>query len=1062
MFLALVFQSIWYTKGNYDYYINDETLMNAAAIMYQNLSAGGILLMIIVAIITGTAIYKDMEFKTAQCFYSFPIGDKTFFIGKFFAAYFINIILCTGLIIGMCLVQFTGMAPASKFGPLPIGQILHGFALFTLPNIFLLTSISIFCVVYFKNMTASYLGVFLIIISFLVGESTRENSAYGLVNILIDPFAFGTVKETLDSATVGFKNFGYLSLSGHLLINRFFWFVISFILFFLSYRKFTFKYFVQNRVKKNKTEDYTFETVTEKISKNTSQLRQYFSWQENIKKLWRLTNLEIKNIIGPISFKIIMGMIAIMFLTQNLLYRAEYLPEGMNDLPITSSMTYFRLPLGVILIMLVAVWGVELFYKNRTVNIWQITDALPVPTWLQLIPKLLATYFIAFLMVSLIFVVGVICQLLEGFTDMDWQLYLNDIYGAQMGWLSYLLWISLAFFIGSIFRNRLTGHIITVGLLFFYIVAGELGIVEQHRFAYGFTAGEEEYSEMNGYGIYAVTTKWMFLMWSFLAFAMVLMAVWFWNRGTLKTLVSRTSFKNTQLNLFGKSLILICLIGFVSLQFYIFNQMNVKGNFVLKSDELKSLAKYEKTYRYLKFKPHPKYKNIDISVDLFPEKRTATYEIKAQLINQSISRIDTLYLNIKDFTELESVSNGQEKLKLLFNDKEQNIQAYLLPQSLQPNDSTIIVYKAKTSYSGFSQNDPQSDLAFNGTLLGRDIIPKIGFEDSKKILVNRDREQNGLAKLNSRMASVDDSTALSENYLSPDVLAGKYSFIISTSNDQVPFASGVLVKEWSDKDRNYAKYESIHPQIPNWKIGSAKYKTVNSVVQINTTKIPLKIMHHPSHTYQLGQFEKATFDAVKFINLNLGKWMPEQLIIAEIPYYENTNFSFANVICINEKKGWYAKGKNEKEVYFIYYQIVRELMSMYLQSKIKVANVQGATMLTNALPDALAMKFIQLKFGDEIVQKIINQKESNYKKGRGLEPNSEPSLLYADGADYLEQNKGAIVLYETIQEIGFENFNKIFLQSITENNGMKTFKDFITSFRPLLTTNTYNKYLKTE
>ena len=49
-FLMLVFQGIWYTQGSYEYYVNDATLMNGAALFYKNFAGGGILLVIIIAL----------------------------------------------------------------------------------------------------------------------------------------------------------------------------------------------------------------------------------------------------------------------------------------------------------------------------------------------------------------------------------------------------------------------------------------------------------------------------------------------------------------------------------------------------------------------------------------------------------------------------------------------------------------------------------------------------------------------------------------------------------------------------------------------------------------------------------------------------------------------------------------------------------------------------------------------------------------------------------------------------------------------------------------------------
>lgn len=176
--LMMIFQAIWYVKGSFDYYINDAINFNAAGIIYQSLAGGGMLMIIAIAVITGTALFKDIEFKTAETLYSYPVSDKTWFLGKFIAAYIVNLSICLAFAIGFAVMQYTGIAEADKFGPIPWGQILHGFLIFSVPNMFILTAVALSLVVFFRTMAASYMGIFMLTMLFLVAESTRENTTF--------------------------------------------------------------------------------------------------------------------------------------------------------------------------------------------------------------------------------------------------------------------------------------------------------------------------------------------------------------------------------------------------------------------------------------------------------------------------------------------------------------------------------------------------------------------------------------------------------------------------------------------------------------------------------------------------------------------------------------------------------------------------------------------------------------------------------------------------------------------------------------------------------------------
>ena len=206
IFMAMmIFQAAWYAKGSFEYYVNDLTNFNAAGIIYQSLSGGGMLMIIAIAVITGTALFKDIEFKTAETLYSYPVNDKTWFLGKFTAAYLVNLSICLSYTLGFSVLQYTGIAEPDRFGPVPWGQLLHAFLIFSVPNMFIVTSIALSLVVFFRTMAASYMGIFMTTMLFLVAESTRENPAFIMANYMIDPFCFTHTRDTIEALPVALK-----------------------------------------------------------------------------------------------------------------------------------------------------------------------------------------------------------------------------------------------------------------------------------------------------------------------------------------------------------------------------------------------------------------------------------------------------------------------------------------------------------------------------------------------------------------------------------------------------------------------------------------------------------------------------------------------------------------------------------------------------------------------------------------------------------------------------------------------------------------------------------------
>lgn len=1036
--LMMIFQAIWYAKGSYDFYINDATNFNAAAIIYRSLAGGGMLMIIAIAVITGTALFKDIEYKTAETLYSYPVSDRTWVAGKFIAAYIVNLSICLAYALGFTLIQYTGIAEPDKFGPVPWGHIFYGFLIFSVPNMFIITTITLSLVVFFRNMASSYLGVFIVTMLFILAESTRENAANITAVYLIDPFCYTHTVDTIDALPVAAKNYGYFHLDAIYWANRAIWLGIAIVLTLFAFRKFSFKYFIEKPAAKNKilndNEEISF-SETIRLTGN-----KIFTISGNIKKLFRLSILEFKNIVRPVGFKIIFGILALMFFMYNYLWNAEYYIHT-DTLPLTSAMTFTRLPNGVFMLILLAVFAGELLFKERSAHIWQITDTLPVPTWVTYFSKYLAMSGVALLFALLLFIPGIIVQSIRGFFDYEWAVYLNDLFSYHFGWLNYLLVIALAFFMGAVTANRFAAHIITVAILFFIIIFEDIGVIEQVRFTFPFVPGNSEYSEMNGYGTMGDAAIPYMVMWTVLGGAFLLAGLWFWNRGSIQPLAKRFALKKTQLHLIGKTGVLALLAAFFYMQHYVVANDHELGNFRTKDQQDAEDAEYEKRFRYIESKNQPLVCGMDVTIEIIPDIRKASYKFHMLLVNRGNTAIDTLYISLKDFVKLHSLRLDPAKLSPAWESKEHGQLAYHLPVPIQSGDTVSLDGDCTLQYAGFSSADPQRALVYNGSFLEKDIVPYIGYNKNKEIDRNRIRSSYGLAKLPSRMEPVDDTVAVGKEALSPNALRHKTTIRVRAAGGQTAFASGAYKGTETIQGKEYAVYETESPAAMNWYIGAAKYGTYRADVNSNIT---LKILYDLRHAYNLQYMKDAVDKGVTFLQEHLGQYPFSQLCISEIPFYNDEDFYTApNAIAISEKHCWTADGSRDKDLSYIYYAICRELFAQWIQQNIHVADVQGADMLLKAVPEAYALSFIQEKSGKETLDIYIEKKKERYGKGRGIESNTEPPLVYADGADYLEANKGALELLNVMQEMGTGRFSALFTSWASANTGKNVvFTDF--------------------
>ncbi|MEL7002499.1 MAG: ABC transporter permease, partial [Bacteroidota bacterium] len=756
-----------------------------------------------------------------------------------------------------------------------------------------------------------------------------------------------------------------------------------------------------------------------------------------LKKLWTLSRLEFSNVVRASSFKVIIGIILLMATLQNLLWNdSVYIG---NTVALTSNMTLFRLSFGVFIMILLMVWSGELFFKDKTVKIWQITDALPVPVWVTQLSKFITMMGVSFLMAFSFLVIGVIAQVLKGGAQwIDFPLYVYDLLGFNWGWLTYVLQIALVFFIAGLTGSRFLTHIISVGILFGTIMAFELGLAEQTIYAYGAVPGLEDYSEMSEYGIWYTSAPWYFLMWVLLATVFLFLGVLFWQRGTGQAWYQKFLFTGNQLNWVAKVIALIALVGFVMVRAKIDEEVVGKGNFVSSAVEDADAADYEKTYSYLKEEVHPKYHEVNLSFDYYPEERKATYQAEVQLITKDTLGVETLHLNFPSFLTIDQfeTEDGQA-LALKEYDERHDMFIYNIPKS-EVNDTLNLVLRVSKQYEGFTQSgeNPQADMAAQGAFGSiRDFMPFIGYKEDKALDENRKREDHGLSKLTSRMADINDPLASKELLSSPDAYLVSGTIKMSTSENQLPLGPGKLVKSWADKGRNYAEYQVNKPSTFDWHLGSFETQPVRG--QIND--FGYSIWASTKHPFNLDIYKSALTSSYEFIRKELGTFPYGEVRLVEIPYYHDKFLAFPNTIAISEKEGWYADTTGLAEKAYIHQTVASQMTKLWLNHQVKVANVQGADMLAVALPEALALSYIKDVLGQEAAELIIKKKNDLYNKDRYNEPNQEPPLLYADGTDYLEENKGAVELYRLIDEIGRREFVTALKAWTNSSNEMQIF-----------------------
>ena len=502
-FFLLIFQGIWYNMGISDHIPNKNMMINAPAIAYGNLALMGMILFAVTAIITAGSLARDLESGSAHILYPAVIKEKKYFLGKYLGTVIVNLMVVLGYPLGILLFPLFGTGLPEQYGPVPLGQLLHGFFLLTVPNLIFLVTLSIFMVVMFRRAAAAYLGILLIFIFFLVSVSLRNKTAYPFAIELLDPFGYCCVKHITDKMDILQFNLAYLPLSKSLLLNRLIWITVSALLFVASVFKFNFKTFIARPGKTAKQGKVIAKPVLDVLDIGLPVIPSlnHGIWSCMIKSV-KFAWVNMKSILVAPGFLAMLITLLLMFLGYDFLWTStNYLTT--SHLPLTSIMTIIRVPMMLVIGVMILIISGEILFKDRASSLWPVVDAMPTPSWVYILSRWITMGGLAFIIASLMFAAGVFSQWVMGFHDIEWGLYIRDLYGPRFGWLTSLQLISLAFFFGALFNDRLKGHIVSIAVFLFIVMSVDHQLIERQHLAFSIVPASLgpkmiNYSEMNG------------------------------------------------------------------------------------------------------------------------------------------------------------------------------------------------------------------------------------------------------------------------------------------------------------------------------------------------------------------------------------------------------------------------------------------------------------------------------------------------------------------------------------------------------------------------------------
>lgn len=984
------------------------------------------LLTFILPAIIGVSLFRDYKSRIYTVLYSYPFTKADYLSAKFLSGFLVLMVVVSMVGLGFFLGSFMPGVNPDAIIPYNYGAYLHLYAFFIIPNMLLLSIVVFGVVAFTRNVYLGFIVSIIILLINGVAGSLLGGLENDMLRSLIDPLGGNSVKNVVKDWTLDDKNNSVLPVSGVILYNRIIWLAISIFIGIYCYLKFDFNQYAHKFKSKRKEEESATLQQFSQVEKIVIPAVNYeFSFVSKLKTIWKVSNLELRSIVisWPFVVIIIGGFLMVSF------QQAGMAPQhGVPMLPTTSEM--LRWPMfifsGVFNLLTFLYTGI-LIYRGINSRMDALIDIVPQPNWTFMMSKLLAILKMQFILLTIVFISGVLSQTIQGYYDYEFSHYFLELYVIQF--LHFAIWACLAMFIHTLFKNMYLSFFMMILIPFGIIMMPgaadtlRMPFLKESILHFNMVPGlflGFDYSVFNGYGTALATYFTYKFYWLLGAMLFLILSVIIWKRGldlSLKERIQETKVRLKKPVKYALLLLVICFLGMGVNVYY--QEHYISKTFFTDEDEDQVYAMNEIKYgKYIDL-PQPKIAKANLEMDIYPETRNYRLKGRLQYVNKMHVPIDTILVGtgFKDSFDIEIVNPNV----LLKDDGELHYKMFLLDSPLQKGDSLSMNITIRNHPNSFLHDN--SRVLSNGTFITNNIIPSLGGRDIF-LTSQKKRDKYNLGPRAKVEHLPTDTTLLGFEFSSNTMDKIEYECIVRTSKDQTGLTMGDLIDSGTEDGRNFFHYKSNGPisNTMSWISGTFE-KSEGEVAGIK-----VNIFHHPDHYYNVENLRNGVEASIDYCTKWFGPLHHESINMVEFALPVGTYATIhGNMMPISESK-WLCDIDSEKNEDFNhpFFVAAHEVAHYWWGHRVDAANIQGSKMVSESMAEYLAHMVIEETFGQEKMRKQREVYMKNYFELRSQYGKEKP-LLYANlKQDYVNYVKGALVMNTMSKYLGEEVLNEAF------------------------------------
>ncbi|HLX67426.1 MAG TPA: hypothetical protein VKR41_10535, partial [Puia sp.] len=374
--------------------------------------------------IMGTAIFRDIEYQTKDYYLTYPITKPAYFWGRFCGSFVFMIFIALAIPLGIWLSSHVGpaigKAYATQYGPNKPMYFIYPFLTLVLPNIFFTSALFYGLVAVLRNVKVIYFGGLLLFLGYFMALFFLNYTNNFTVIAISDPFALTWVRMQMFNSNYLQQNNNLISITGPMLANRLIWPGIGLLIVVITYLRFNFETFFAGRRDKAIADE-----VSERSNAPLKTPVLNFAGRYNRDTLGSLIRLELLNIIRDNYFWIIIGA-GSAFL--GFAFWMGVTNGGVAEYPRTVQLlSIFDDAFPFFIFFIIMFYTGETLHRDKLTRYAIINDSLPPANWVLNGSKLISLLLLSTGLAFLPMVVGVMVQLLKGYTHLKWNLWLECV-----------------------------------------------------------------------------------------------------------------------------------------------------------------------------------------------------------------------------------------------------------------------------------------------------------------------------------------------------------------------------------------------------------------------------------------------------------------------------------------------------------------------------------------------------------------------------------------------------------------------------------------------------------